>query len=421
MPRPSDSGFACNCCTAFSHMLHLKPTALRILCAILLSLAGRASSAQYLVAGNTQRGSGILQSCDPSMQVDFVVDRLDNYACHFTPQITSGSTEVSSTVWHYFSGVEWVSAYGSPTIPYLGTEPYPMCLAVDAFDQIASQPCSTVVCKVVAPVPHALCAQLEANFSIGAIQGNLITFVDESQFEGGQIASAFWSFGDGSSIASTPSPAHEFFGSGPFQVCLTVVGAPPTNCTATICQWLYMGPGGMNCSDLVSQGFAILQHNEWVGALDTSLTSGMNHRVDWDFGDGAHATGIIAAHAYSPFQPYDLCGTLKAWGPLLPDTCVSTICRQVFPSVAIQVNEAMYSTDAWVWPSPFDDRLSVRAMPTGGVLVLFDGLGKEVLRASLEPGSSTQSVQASFLPPGLYTAVLSDGRHRQYLRVVRNP
>jgi hypothetical protein len=419
--RPIVLGSAFNSCTACKPMLDLFHSGTRLLFALLALSAGQESAAQFLVTSNTLRGNGILQTCDTSMHVAFTTELLDDYACQFTPQITPGATQVNNTAWHYYSGLEWETAYGSPTIPYFSGEPYPMCLSVDAFDQVASQPCSTVVCKVVTPLPHAVCAQLVAGFSIGTVQGNSITFINESQFAGGQITGAFWSFGDGSALAAAPSPTHVFTGNGPFRICLTVVGAPPTNCSATVCQWLYMGPGGLTCGQLVSQGFAVLQHHDLVGVLDTSITSGMNHRIDWDFGDGAHATGTVAVHAYAPFQSYDLCGTLKAWGPLLADTCVSTFCQKVYPTEAVGMVEAEAERTVWAWPSPFNERLSVRTLSSGGELFLYDGLGRKALSATLAPGNEAYSVDASALTPGCYVAVLSEGGQRRFLRLVRNP
>ncbi len=379
------------------------------------------SFGQQLVGLHAQRGSGIMQTCDTSMHVDFSTTLLDGYACQFTPQVVPGITQVTSSIWHYYDGSAWLTAQGSPTIPYFGPEPYPMCLSVDAYDPETAQPCSTTVCKVVAPVPYALCAALTANFSIGAVQGNSITFLNQSLFVGGQLAGAFWSFGDGSAIASSPTPTHEFSGPGPFQVCLTVVGAPPTNCTATLCQWLYMGPGNLPCDQLVNQGFITLEYNELVGVIDTSTVSGMNARIDWDFGDGALATGNVVVHAYQPFQTYSLCGTLRTWGPLLSDTCVSTICREVYPMAAVSVPEPGVRDSLLAWPSPFIDAVSIAPLPTGGDLAITDGQGRVVLTLRMPASPQAMPVPLPSLQPGCYLLQLDSGGVRRAQRIVKAP
>lgn len=402
-------------------MHHSKPLRNVPLALLLLACAPSALLGQSLLGPQQLKGSGVLQTCDTSMHVDFSTALLDGYTCQFTPVIEPGAVQVNSTAWHFYNGFQWAEAYGSPTIPYFGPEPYPMCLSVDAFDPLAAMPCSTTVCKLITPVAYAVCADLQPAFSIGAVQGSTITFVDQTVFEGGQVEGAYWSFGDGSAIASSPSPTHEFSGAGPFRICLTVVGAPPTNCTATLCQWLYMGPGNLPCEQLVRHGFATLQYNEIVGAIDTSLTSGMNARIDWDFGDGARGSGAVVAHAYQPFQTYALCGTLKAWGPLLSDTCTSTICRDVYPMAAVSVAERDGAGALLAWPSPFDDELRIRPLPDGGEAQLLDGLGRRVLGLRLGGSPAPQPLPTGALPPGCYTLLLNERGTVKAQRVVKQP
>lgn len=389
--------------------------------AVAASLGAHAQELDARLLG-APKGGGVLQTCDTSMHVDFTTTYLDGYACQFTPQVEMGATSLISAQWHCYNGLSWLQAYGSPVVGFSGPGPYPACYEVQAFDQVASQPCSTVVCKLIRPQPFAVCANLQPAFSIAGVSGSSITFASQSQFPGGAIASLLWSFGDGSPAASAPSPTHAFGGNGPYQVCLTVVGAPPEYCTATLCQWLYIGPGGLPCEQLVSQGFMVLQHNNLVGVLDTSLTSGMEARVDWDFGDGASATGIVAVHGYEPFFNYELCSTLRAWGPVLSDTCVSTLCKQVsvFPAVSIG-EEASPPPGLLAWPSPFDDRVMVRALPGGGRAELLDGLGRAALSRWLEPSAAPQALPLGALPPGSYTLVLTEGGRRSAQRLMRQP
>ncbi|MFN3874942.1 MAG: PKD domain-containing protein, partial [Flavobacteriales bacterium] len=323
--------------------------------------------------------------------------------------------------WYLHNGLSWLQVASAPAVSFSGSGPYPVCHEAQAFDQVASQPCSTVVCKLIRPQPYAVCAALQPAFSIIGVSGSGITFADQSLFPGGAIASLTWSFGDGSPMASDASPTHAFNGSGPYQVCLTVVGAPPESCTATLCQWLYIGSGGLPCEQLVSQGFLMLQYDNLVGVLDTSLTSGMEARVEWDFGDGASASGIVAVHGYDPFGEYQLCGTLRAWGPVLSDTCWSTLCRTV-TFAAIGMDEgAIAGQEALAWPSPFDHRLVVRALPSGGRLELFDGMGRAALSLWLAPSTVPQPLALAPMPPGLYTLVLTEGSKRGVQRMARQP
>ncbi|MBK8225707.1 MAG: hypothetical protein IPK70_00855 [Flavobacteriales bacterium] len=358
------------------------------------------------------------------MHVDFSTAYLDGYLCQFTPEVTPGSTSVTGAQWDYYnydSGT-WSTDYTSdPTIAYFTPQPYPMCYTVQAFDPMASQPCITTVCKLVAPQAYADCASLIVNFGIAGASAGTITFEDLTQFPAGVVQNTFWSFGDGSSIISSPSPSHTFQGNGPFEVCLTVVGAPPSYCTATLCQWLYLGPAGLPCSEVVTQGFAVLQYENLVGVVDTSNVTGMNARYDWDFGDGAVGTGRIVAHAYVPQQSYSICGTLRAWGPLLSDTCVSTICREVFIMPEVSVAELGGYNARLAWPSPFTDALTVVPSPEWRTLELLDGAGRIVFRRRLAPSAEPSTLPLAHLSAGSYILLLDGVRDRALQRLVKQP
>lgn len=341
------------------------------------------------------------------MHVDFTVALLDGFDCQFQPVVTPGSNSIVAQTWRYYTDETWWQASGAPTIPYYSATPYPVCLMVDAQDLVTQQACSAAVCKVVHPLEHAICAGLTADFTIGAVEDSTVTFQSLSQFADGSIAYELWSFGDGSGVSSTAA-SNTFSGAGPFEVCLTVVGAPPENCVAQVCQWLYMGPGGLPCEVLIDQGFVLLQSNDLVGVIDTSRISGMNVSRTWDFGDGAQATGLVAAHAYSAFQQFDLCGTLRAWGPLLSDTCVTTLCQSVWPMPGVGIEEAGGGGGLHVWPSPFQNELHL--IPPSGTnqeLLILDASGRPVFRKRLSSGGET-ILDLSGLAPGAYLISLRD-------------
>lgn len=391
---------------------------------LLLCLAACSTTAVAQLFGGVadQRGSGEVQTCDTSMHVDFTINYLNNYSCQLEPTVVPGNTTVTSATWNYYTDGTWWAEYGSPVIPYVDPTPYPICYTVEAYDLVASQPCISAVCRIATPVPYAICTQLTADFGIAAVDGNTITFENLSQFPGGDVLYAFWSFGDGSTIAST-SATNTFGGPGPYEICLTVVGGPPTNCVATRCQWLYLGPGGLPCEELVSHGFETLTYNNLVGVLDTSRTSGMNTRIDWDFGDGAAGHGTIAVHAYGASQEFQLCGTLSVWGPLLSDTCVTTLCRPVWPTAPVGVESLGAQEGGWAWPSPFTDVLSLLLPETRGPvdLTVLDGMGRAVLRKTLPAFPRMRSLDTSALSPGCYTLMLTTPTTKRAMRVVKQP
>ncbi|HRH38729.1 MAG TPA: PKD domain-containing protein [Flavobacteriales bacterium] len=319
----------------------------------------------------------------------------------------AGSTQVQNMSWSFYDG-----SFQQSSSPYLqwtfpGQQQWPVCLTVDAYDLIAQEPCSTTVCDLITPLPDPSCTSLQASFSISDVTGSTVTFVDNSTFTG-QAPQAIWSFGDGSSISAQPAPSHEFVGTGPFQVCLTLVGPEPTFCTSTLCQYLYLGPGNVDCPVLVQQGFIMLQLDNLVGVLDTSLTSGMNSRIDWDFGDGALAEGNVAVHAYATSGQFEVCGTLRTWGPLLADTCVTSLCKGVTPTALAGI-ATQEQTSTWnIVANPVRDVLVITGRFDRGRVEVFDAAGRSVRYLSNYRGQRLEmDVQA--LDPGLYVVRISDG------------
>ena len=257
---------------------------------------------------------------------------------------------------------------------------------------------------------------LIANFEIAAVVGQTVTFENTSTFAG-LIDQEVWSFGDGAGATSS-TPTNTFVGPGPFEICLTLVSSDPY-CSATLCQWLYLGPGNVECAQLIDQGYWLLQADNLVGVLDTSRTSGMYSTIDWDFGDGAHATGNVAVHAYPVQGEFQLCGTLRAWGPLLGDTCISTVCHSVWPQL-VGLEETP-SIPPWsVSPNPCTDAITLwgdDAFVTQ--VVVLDALGRTVLTPPKSAGVGSARLDLSSLEVGPYLLHLSTPERSSAIRIIK--
>ena len=400
-------------------MVHPRPFLFRTALMALLSFAPFPGMAQLYRGASGARGGGLLQSCDTSMHVSFTTQLGSNYACQFQSVVVPGSTVVQGMGWNYLYGGS-IEAYYGPSLQvyYPDQSEYPVCLTVDAYDLNAQQPCSTTVCDLITPLPDPTCANLVADFTISGVNGQTITFADLSSFSG-TIAQAIWSFGDGA--ATIPgSPTHTFPGSGPYEVCLTVIGPPPLNCTSSLCQWLYLGSGNVACPLLVDHGFILFQAEGLVGVLDTSRTSGMYSRVDWDFGDGAMAAGPVAVHAYTQPGIYPVCGTLRVWGPLLADTCTTTLCRTVNAELSTGLSTVSGSNGLALHPNPFRDALRITIPDAmAGLVEVVDPRGKVVHRSSAPDIGGTTLLDLGHLDAGVYTVIVTANGQRRSERVVK--
>lgn len=344
------------------------------------------------------------QGCDSSQVVNFTDTLLGNLTYTFEADIIPGSTTVFGSVWSVYDG-SFQQAFGTA---YDHTFPAPgehlVCLTANAFDLVAQQPCSTTTCRLQYMFQDETCTDLVADFSISAIAGQSITFLNESSYQGIGVAGGSWSFGD-VALASGAEVTHEFVGTGPFEVCLTAVGAGPVACTATVCKWLYLGPVPVDCDVLLSPGFVLVQEMELVGALDTSITSGMEHSITWDLGDDSPLQlGRYTVHSYPAIGSYELCSTLRIWGPLLTDTCARTLCRTVLVMAAVGVEEAEGRTgELDAWPVPTQQEVMLSGLEPGAArLEVYDSSGRLVLERSVHV-VQLAVLDLGALPAGMYT------------------
>lgn len=344
------------------------------------------------------------QGCDSSQVVSFTDSLLGDLTYRFEPEIIPGATNVFGTVWSVYDG-SFQQAYGSE---YDHVFPAPgehlVCLTVNAFDLVTQQPCSTTVCRLQYMYQDESCVDLVPDFTISAVAGQAITFVNESSYQAIDLVGGTWSFGD-ASLAAGAEVTHQFQGTGPFEVCLTVTLDGPVECTATVCKWLYLGPVPVECDTLLDPGFVLVQQMDLVGALDTSITSGMEHSITWDHGDASPLQlGRYTIHSYPSAGSYDLCSTIRIWGPLLADTCARTICRTVVVMTAVGVDDVQADPRLLMaWPVPTHQDVVLAGLDPGNAqLQVYDGAGRLVLERSVFVTRHAM-LDLGTLPAGNYT------------------
>lgn len=376
----------------------------RAIISTLFSLVMGVTQAQLHPPGSPERGGGTVQGCDTSLHVGFTSQFSGAPYSHlFTADVQPGSTFVTGMVWNCYIDPVLYPYYDIPEmgVTFPGPGDYPVCLTVNAVDAITQLPCSTTTCDLFQPLADSTCASLMPDFTIAAISGPTVTFMDLTAFAAG-IELTSWAFGDGVSTAEV-TPSHTFDGPGPFQVCLTVTGPGPAYCTATVCKWLYLGPTGVECGTVLDQGFLFLQQENLVGVLDTSFTAGMNTEITWDFGDGYTAEGNVAVHAY-PSGQFELCSTVRVWGPLTTDTCISTLCRAVEAYAVAVVEEHATAGVLHTWPNPFSDELAIAGLPPGIIdISIRDACGRLVYQALTQASGPFVTLELPHLAAGTYT------------------
>lgn len=377
--------------------------------------------AQLFPQGSAARGGGSVVGCHPSLSVDFNAHILGGYSYHLEPVVQPGETYVMSSVWSSFTSSLEQSYDTDLYMGFPGPGNYPVCLTVNALDAVSLLPCSTSTCKLIEALPDSSCLDLEADFTIAGISGSEISFIQ--QVDIASLAhSALWEFPDGSTMEGG-NATFSFTGPGPHAIRLSLIGGPPHYCTSTVVKWLYLGPGNAPCEGFMEPGFVYYVLNELVGVLDTSSTAGLEHDVRWEFGDGASSLGNMAVHAYTAPGTYDLCRTLRTWGPMLSDTCTVTDCVVVeaFSGglTTVEVEDAQNA----VWradPMPVVDHLLLNGPAVEAVECrVLDLRGRVLISRFLSNGAERRTVDVSMLPPGGYLVELRTAGRSTVLRMVK--
>lgn len=397
-------------------------SSLRAIISTVFAMVVAMAHGQLHPPGPTERGGGTVQGCDTSLYVGFTSQFNGSPYSHvFSAEVQPGSTFITGTVWSCYIYQQLYQYVDVPEmlVEFPGPGDYPVCLTVNALDAGTQLPCSTTTCDLFQPLADSTCISLVPDFTVSGISGgSTVTFMDLSSFAAGVVGTQ-WTFGDGVSTADV-TPTHTFDGPGPFQVCLTVVGPGPVNCTATVCKWLYLGPPGVACSTVLDQGFLFLQHENLVGVLDTSFTAGLDSDITWDFGDGYTAQGNVAVHAYSTGS-FELCSTVRVWGPQTIDTCTSTMCRPVEAYAVAVVEEHAQNGSLHMWPNPFSEQLSIAGLGPGvAEISIHDACGRRVYQALAPLSSPFVTLDLEQLAAGTYTLLCTQGERTEVGRVLKH-
>ena len=332
-----------------------------------LAFAASACAAQY--------------PCDSLHTAGFTYQDNGGYGMAFTPDATLAGAQVLYAEWG-FAGVDLMDYSGElqPQYVFPAPAPYLVCLNATVVDDQQNY-CQSTSCQLVTVPEDSLCAPLQAAYTIN-VQGGAIYFIDQSQ-SGAPIYSWMWQFGDGSS-STEASPLHSYAGPGPYQACLTVSTA---TCSATACNWIYLGSPDVPCDTLLHVDFAVVQLGHNIAVFDQSISSGMNASVAWDFGDGSTASGSPIVHTFAYDGYFEVCATISLWGPLTPDTCTATACTYVSTYAATGIAVQERSAALRAWPVPFTESCTVEGVAAPCRWELTDALGRIQRSGSLDHGS----------------------------------
>ncbi len=338
----------------------------------------RSLSFAYLILSGLA-GAVAQYPCDSLNEVGFTYADNGAYNYTFSTITPSMGSSIQSMEWG-FLGEEFMdfSFALQPQVTFPGMEDYMVCLRTTVLNDQTGM-CESVHCELLSIPVDSACADVVAQFTIGA-QDGAIQF-NETSLSGLSYDSYAWDFGDGT-ISTEISPEHTYAGTGPYEACLTVTTAM---CSATACNWIYLGPSDVPCGTLLQPAIGVIQYEKTIAVFDQSITSGMNSSITWDFGDGTTATGSPIIHTYDNEGLYAVCGEVDLWGPLTPDTCSGSACEDVYIHAVVGIASNGSDLSLHGFPIPFTQTLTVEGVSPGILWELMDMLGRIHLQGFTPP------------------------------------
>ena len=174
-------------------------------------------------------------SCKASFTYSF--DTISN-SYSFSGSSTGASSSYS---WNFGDGI--TSSLQNPNHLFAHNGGYQVCLTVTS---LTDSTCSNTRCQYV-----NMTQMCDASFHISRGDStNLLIYVAYVNYDNGN-STYLWDLGDGTT-STLKYPTHNYAGSGPYRLCLTVTGS--NSCTDTYCDSLYAGrsSGGLNFTVIVN-------------------------------------------------------------------------------------------------------------------------------------------------------------------------
>ena len=258
----------------------------------------------------------------------------------------------------------------------------------------------TLPSGVIAPV---------ADFTFN-VNGADVAFLDASS---NSPTNFEWDFDDSSPVDNSKNTAHTYTASGNYNVCFTVTNTAGSDSTCKMVSVSIQLPP--------SAGFEFTVNGMEAQFNDTS--SNVPISWSWDFGDGNSSILQDPVHTYDSAGTYNAC-LVASNGAGADSTCASVVIQDTSSTTdgVHDINEQ--ESFFLIHPNPAGNSTTVQIqpqVPNGGVITLYNQMGKQVTRQSVEDDRTQLDI--SQLPAGFY---LIEYRHQdlpapqvQQLSIVR--
>lgn len=213
------------------------------------------------------------------------------------------------------------STYGTRNVVhnYQNAGTYGVCLTITNTNGCTDTYCDTITVSAGA-------GPCDANFTItpDSSTSNLFHFTNTSTYNN-TPATAYWTFGDGSTSRGFNNTSHTYWAAGTYTVCLHIVSG---NCSDSTCQTITVTSVP---SPTCSAGFTFMPDSTNGNRIyfnSTSTSSLSNPTYYWSFGDGNTRSGT-SSFFQNPTYTYTNPGTYNVCHIIIAGNCSDTVCQTI--------------------------------------------------------------------------------------------
>lgn len=283
-----------------------KPTAMRLLSALLFSLSSLPTLAQPQICEGLNAGFSFVPSGG-------------GYQFSNT---TTGTGTTTTWLWVFDDGTTSDNPQPFHTFPVAGI--YEVCLkALSTYtdDNGATITCSDTYCANVTWQGGDPCAGFQACFVTNDF-GDGEFFFDNCSSQGGN-AQYVWNFGDGTTSTGV-NVEHVYQQPGTYTVCLTAYWQ---NCVDSTCTTVVVEGGGDPCAGFDANISWSPSGNNTITFVGTTTPPAVT--MLWYFGDGTQGFGMNPTHTYTAPGQYHACLVAWYWNDQIQDSCFTEACTWV--------------------------------------------------------------------------------------------
>lgn len=153
--------------------------------------------------------------------------------------------------------------------------------------------------------------------------------------------------------------------------------------------------------------------SQTLGNLSANASVAGASSYEWDFGDGATASGLSVTHTYTENGTYDVSLKVKSF-----DGCENSLTKSVVISGIVGISKQQFS-EFILYPNPSSGTIIIEpSLQTNYLLEVLDLQGRKLYSENIYQTETKKLIDVSFLSNGIYLLVLNNKGNISYKKLI---